>query len=390
MVGRCVSEVLEVLQEMNIGGVVLNGVNQWGVVSHSSSLNAGVADFGLNISFKAGSGVGGPIFYKFDSGTSKGVKVELSTAGALTVTVNGLILTATGPYNDSTWKNLELGIDKQKYNLVTLFINGTLVDSESAVGLLTIDNVQNIEIGRNYSTSYFTGSIGELSLRTLPRNLGEYSPRVKQFSDDSFTLGLWHFNEGLATTIYDMSENRNNLTLQNSPSPTQNFFVKGPFQVSPVTIIRECVWRALDAYSDLDTYVTQSKLTKYKLRPFDTFPEVITLNDCPALLIKPSTVPELMPETSAFHALSVPVEIKGYLHTTEVDEIEFFWWLVVRAAYSAFESNITAGHFNWSYIQNFKVQGPSFNVAMTDQNRFFSQFSDIWTFETRYDLLRGD
>jgi hypothetical protein len=354
------------------GGLTLDG-SSFALAPHSAAYDFGTGSFAIDVSFKCGSGVTGTLLDKSSSGV--GWKVELVAGGSVQVTLNALqVTTSTTGLDNGEWHDVHMTVDR-KTNFLHLFIDGVLIQTVDVSAVVGVNTSVGVTVGS------FIGDVSEVRLSRRARNTTTYRRNVRQFVDDAWTVGLWHFNEGRASTHYDMSETRNDFEDSGVVA-----YAVGAKLASPVTIVREHTWWAIDRSTTLSTYLNAIGAKKYKYRPNDPAPTEWTVGNSPALYITPGALPDLILETSAFHGVIVPLNIGGTIHSGDVSDIEYFWWAVLNAIFSRYKSNNTAGHLNFSHIQSIKSKGPSFDIEVQSDG-FFSKFKDIVNIEVRQDLL---
>ncbi len=366
------------------GAASLNGSSQYGTVSDDDDIDFGVADFAIDVSFTVGGGAGTTrvLLHKGESGVL-GWVVHLNSSNVLQLLLNDKTYPCSADVTDGEWHHFHVSVDKSAATAYIL-VDGTLDGTLDITDLSTLSNDEDFEIGWNGTDSYWNGKVSEIRLSERVRHTEAFSQDILPFADDAWTKSLFHFHEGQYSggTAYDMSEYRNHMAVTDSPETAA-----GPFEASPAVIIYEQIWLALDAYSNLTTFLDARNGKKFRFRGGDLIPGEWTVVHCPALLIVPAALPDFEEETSAFHQIKIPMEIKGYLHHRTIFDIMQYWWVVLKAVWNSYNDQTTVGRFNWARIQHMKSKGPSFDVQETEDESFFSSFSDTFEFEVRHDLL---
>lgn len=288
---------------------------------------------------------------------------------------------------DTDWHKVHVTVSRDT-NEAHLFYDGVL---EQTLGLASLSSntvdpavsSAKLHVAWDGTSSVAKADISEIRISNRTRHFKAYVAPVRQFVDDHWTVGLYHFNEGIPNDYaYDMSESRNHLTILNRPD-----YIEGPHKACPITAVRESVWLAMDEDDDLTDYLESRNGKKYKYRPGDESPRSYTVANTPALSVFPTALPDIDPETSAFHNVKVPIQIRGYLHHEDVSEIEYFWWITLAAVYHMYQ-NSTAGRFNYGRIQHMKSSGPSFDI-MEEEGGLFSNFVDTLEFDVHHDFLKS-
>lgn len=364
------------------GSLSLNGSSQYCVVSDDDDLDLGANDFALDIAFIVGGGSGTRVLLDKWS-ANVGWRVQINDSSALQFLFNASTYTVVIQVRDGEWHYFHVSVDRS-LGLAYIFIDGALDGTLSVSGVDTVSNDSDLNLGWNGTSDYWNGKVSEVRLSSRVRHNKAFTQDIAQFTDDAWTQALYHFNEGQPAggTAYDMSQYRNHMTITGTPS-----YVQGPYRACPPAIIYEQIWLALDTYSHLTTFLTARNGRKFRLRPGDNTPGNWTATNTPALLVMPTSMPEIEEETSAFHTLRIPMEIKGVLHFKSVYETFYFWWMVTEALWSMYNDNTTAGRFNYSRIQHMEGQGPSWELQETEEETLFSVFTDTFVFTTRHDLL---
>jgi hypothetical protein len=287
--------------------------------------------------------------------------------------------------NDGNWHFIRISTSRQ-FQVGAVFIDGAI---DGRLALATVGSITtgsaSLYVGYD-GTSYFTGSLQEIRLSSrsnLPNDaITTYIVDVIQFPDNAWTIALFHFNEGLGSIAYDSSITRNPLVFNVVPT-----WIEGSLLINPISVVRDQVWMAIDAYQPLTTFLAVRQGLKYRMREGDRTPSNITEQDCPALIIAPLSAPLIEPRTSAFHQLLIDILIDGYMYAKAPGEIEHFWWIVVKSVFKKYNQGITAGRFNFSRIHQMIDLGPSFKVQQIEENTFVSEFHDTLQFTVREDLL---
>ena len=119
------------------------------------------------------------------------------------------------PIVENQWHHVALSSDGQttKY-----FLNGQEIDEDvNDLGALfsasfSEDFVINRHTWASGSSSRLSGYMDELRLSSVCRYTESFTPSEGEFVVDEFTAGLWHFNEGSGSTVYDSSPHGNHGT----------------------------------------------------------------------------------------------------------------------------------------------------------------------------------
>jgi len=112
------------------------------------------------------------------------------------------------PISPLDWTHLAITYDGSTFRF---FINGELIYLEdgfvSPFGPPDQDLVINRHTwnGGNSWSSRLTGHLDELRISSIARYTSPFTPPCIPFVADEYTMGLWHFNEGSGSTIYDAS-----------------------------------------------------------------------------------------------------------------------------------------------------------------------------------------
>ncbi len=374
---------------MSYGAITLAGDGK-ASVSDAAEHDFGTGPFAINIMFKAAAA--GPLIDKLASDI--GWKIEVLADETAKVTVNATTLAGGSSLLDDEWHQIEVDFDDTSATLY-LFVDGALANSDVISSHTTVSNSEDLNIGFDGDSDYFTGSLAEVRLSKRIRHTEAFTEEVSQFGDDAYTTALYHFNEGQGSTTYDMAANvldktdaaaRNHLTLTNATYPKWTTDANAPLLVSPVTLLTEAVWRVLDDDSNLTTWEAAHNLHKFRFREGDSWPDVFSQPDTPSLNITPGTIQEIVPETPAFHKLMIPIRIEGVIHSKTPRESDMFWWLCTKALWAAHQRQ-AGGRFGLSMIQAFHPQGPSFPEVRRESSGFFVRWEETYLFNFRTDLL---
>lgn len=346
------------------------------VVSHHTDFNFGSSDCAIDITFKLDDLTAHTIITKW----AADIGWKLYYDNGLKLALNATVFSFSDVLTIDTWYRFHVSI---KGSTAYIFLNeerkGTIAVTAS------ISNSQDITIGQ------FIGAATEVRLSTRFREVDvTYRYLPKQFDDDQWTVLLLHFNEGAFTaTVYDMSTKRHNGVMTNAN------FIEGPYIVEPVAVTREQVWLAIDSSALVSDYLSArlpnnlpTKIFdgKYRFRPGDYIAPTYTLQNTPALVLVPTSLPSIDPVTSAYHKMIVPINIKGYLYARNVNEISYFWFITLKAIWMQYQVHTTAGRFNWIAIQDARSQGPSFEIQETNDG-LFSSFDETIQFTVNHDFL---
>lgn len=120
------------------------------------------------------------------------------------------------PVSQHTWTHLAITYDGLAFRF---FINGELIHSGDGdldiFGPPDHDLVINRHTwnGGNSWSSRLTGHVDELRISDVARYTEQFAPPLCQFTPDEHTMGLWHFDEGSGSTIFDSSLNGNDGTV---------------------------------------------------------------------------------------------------------------------------------------------------------------------------------
>jgi hypothetical protein len=101
-----------------------------------------------------------------------------------------------------------------------MYVNGILVGSGSAAP--GVANSEELRIGIDWDFGCQTlGVIDEVRISRAVRYSADFAP-VTQFTADSDTMALWHFDENVGTIAYDASGNGNDGTIVNATWTTEH------------------------------------------------------------------------------------------------------------------------------------------------------------------------
>jgi hypothetical protein len=114
--------------------------------------------------------------------------------------------------NPNSWTHLAISYDGMTFRF---FIDGALIYYEDgdigAFGPPDQDLVINRHTwdGGSSWSSRLTGHLDDLRISDVARYTEEFAPPLCQFTPDEYTMGLWHFDEGSGSTVFDSSLNGN-------------------------------------------------------------------------------------------------------------------------------------------------------------------------------------
>lgn len=93
-------------------------------------------------------------------------------------------------------------------SLMKLFVNGeeegephSIATMERGLNRLLLGSSTGRRSGQGSGIGYFNGIVEELRISTNTRYMKDFLPSPKPFSEDEFTCGLYHFDEGFGQTI---------------------------------------------------------------------------------------------------------------------------------------------------------------------------------------------
>ena len=373
------------------GALLFNGSDERISIPHSSAYDFGDSNFAIDIAIKT-TATDGTILQKIDS--SVGFKLFLES-GTLKFTLNGDTYSFSTTVNDGAWYKLHFSIDRSA-ELVYCFVNGAL-DGALSTSDGTVNNAVALTLAYDGTSDYFAGTLSDFRLNDRLRHNKAFRPDARQHDDDKSTVGLFHFNAGAGTTVYDFSTVRNHGTITSS-TPAAMWAI-GPYLTEPIQILREYIWIALDASSYLTEFLdhrlpqassnTARKFDgKYRFRAGDVIPSEMTSGNTPALFVTPGTLADMEIQTVAFHNVNIPLHIEGVLYHEAVYDITFFWWVCLKAIWQQYDQGSTAGRFNWIGIQHMVPQGPSFQTS-EENGKLFSKFKDTLMFQINHDFIDG-
>ncbi len=202
------------------GNALLFGLNNTVQIPHHASLNL----YNYNFTLEAW------IYYlgTFGSGVIDGI-LRKDNAYSLDLTDNGfgstgnLVTALAVGCGGLCISNVPAPIGRWVHVAVTsadnvglkFYVNGSL--EQAMGGALPAISSSNLVFGgieNNQTTQYlsFNGMIDEIRISDVARNPSEFC-LLNSCSDDSNTIGLWHFDEGVGSITNDSSLNGNNGTL---------------------------------------------------------------------------------------------------------------------------------------------------------------------------------
>lgn len=196
-----------------------NGSTAYAAVNDAAALDisgsALTMEAWVKVNQLPGSGTSGTIMarelgpssgYSMLVGDNGRIHVRLGTSGNSWGQVDSSALTWTS----GTWYHVAVSYDG---STIRIFRNGTLVTSASQSGTLLTGSVKLYFGGKRYdwsSTDYLNGVVDEARLSKSVRYTANFTVPSGPFTNDSNTVGLWHFNENTGSTSADSSGN--NLT----------------------------------------------------------------------------------------------------------------------------------------------------------------------------------
>jgi hypothetical protein len=376
---------LEEWVSTDLGGTLLTGPPLYARATAVPQYDFGTGDLSLDITFSCVAGQGGPLLSKWNGVV--GWKLSILSDGKIEFRFNALSYVSEQSVDDNLWHVLRVSVSRQsQYAFICL--DGLLIGTLPILGEAGVNNLSDLLLGWD-GERYHTGGISEARLSNRVRSTTSYPIDSRQFTDDQYTVALFHWNEGGGSVTYDASTTRNDLYLSGGNLYT---FIEGPYEVCPITVVREQVWRAIDTYPNMIRFCNARNVKKYRYREGDEMPTLLTEQNSPALTVIPSTMPDIKPDTNRFHAVKIPLQVEGWLYHKEISDIEYFWWITLKSLYYAYDRGTTAGRFNYIKLSDMFSRGPSFQVQLlTDRaNRnatLFSNFKDILMFEVRENLL---
>jgi hypothetical protein len=356
-------------------------------ITHHSIQDYGENSFTVEISMKCSSD--GTLMQKFSS--SIGWKLEVISS-VVKATLNDTILVGSTNVSDNGWHHVTLSVNRET-NSADLHVDGTYEGGVDISSLASVSNAVATLVGSN-GTTFLPCSVTEIR---FTKDKAVYSAEGYYFegqslADSGFVVGLYHFNEGAGSVAYDMAAStRNHISLSG------HTYIEGPYCRNPITIVRDHFWLALDSYEPLTRFLNH-RLTnsdsgsqvydgKVRYRDGDDIPHTFTPVNTPAIIIVPTSLSDLNPETSAYHKILLPIEIQGYLYAPKVCDIENLWWLCLQAVFSMYNKTSTAGRMNFVGVQNVKSRGPSWEIAEMLGETLFSSFDETFLVEIHHDLL---
>ena len=133
-------------------------------------------------------------------------------------------------YDDSNWHHV--ACVKDASNSLNLYIDGTLVASDSAISnTTTLENIDPLYIGidDDGTSNDFTGTLDNVQIYNYARSASQIIEDMNQShpapgSPVGSSVAYWKLDEGYGTTAYDNSVNANNLTLSTASWTTNGKF----------------------------------------------------------------------------------------------------------------------------------------------------------------------
>lgn len=157
--------------------------------------------------------------------TNKGFQGYIDTTGKVVIQVGN---NTTNANFDSGGNLIDIGgwnhvafVWDFSNNLVRAFLRGAQVNTAGLTGGTTNNPAANFFIGNNAGANRcFQGIIQEARLSNSVRyTAAGFTPSNRQLTTDSNTIGLWHMDEGVGTSIADSSGNSLTGTISGSPTP---------------------------------------------------------------------------------------------------------------------------------------------------------------------------
>jgi len=366
--------------------LIFDGTDDKVTVSDSQALNFGASDsFAVSAWLKTNSKTEQQHIINKKSGGA-GWRMFLDTQGRANFEVSDgedtKAAIGASDLADDAWHLVEANVDRQG-SVLRLFVDGDLAASEPIATVGDLSNAADLVIGvDDTGTNYYTGAAAEVRISSVARHSTAYTPGIQQYSDDADTVLLLHFNEGSGNKAYDMSLQRNDGALSGSPT-----WSDGPVPASPVTIVREYIWRALDVDANLSAYCASLNVKKFRIRPGDRVPpEDLPVDLLPALMVLPGKMGGTSLETVRYHTLALPIRISGGLLSSRPYDIEFLWHLVLSALFNSWK--IEGGVLGCVQINSFAAKGPDFQVARHGtRNVFVTSFEELIEVEFRHRYL---
>ena len=284
-------------------------------------------------------------------------------AGGGRAKLNGTAMTAGSSLLDGNWHHYALVADRSR-GKGRLYIDGSGGTEVDISSLGSITNTTAFIMGRDPpGTGYLDGRIGEVRLSKNIRYAVNFTKEVSQHEDDAHTVLLYHFNEGSSGTVFDMSAGTTSITDSGTrhngttvASPTWDW---GPIFVSPVKILHEGLWHALDTSTELDRWGDYHKLNRYRARRSDPHTGRIlgfglSRADCPGLFVSPETIAGMPTATNSYDDVNVPFIVEGAILNPSTFDISSFHWMVFKAIIGKLYST-DAGHLYNRRLQNWVV-----------------------------------
>lgn len=212
-----------------------------------SSLDVGTSSFSVSVWFKAEDSGGSkeywPIVSKGDSlspgdgwavtlldnsSHSKKIYLDVATSGGGGTRQSGI--TSADVYTFGTW-NHYVGTMDQDNNVIKQYLNGSLIDTESGITLADItDNAEEFYIGNCDDSRDYEGYISDVAfykdvVLSASQVITIYNGREpynhKEGVASAYLKGWWRMGDGKeggsGSTVYDMSGNGNDGTVENGP-----------------------------------------------------------------------------------------------------------------------------------------------------------------------------
>jgi hypothetical protein len=135
---------------------------------------------------------------------------------------NGYVQATTGmgTLRAGGWRHVVGVLDPAAAQL-RIYVDGTLAVTQAytagSANSSTARLFVNGAIPVTGATGFGDNSIDEVRISNSVRYTGSSFTPSPVFVPDTATVGLWHFNEGIGTTVLDSGANRNNGTLTGAP-----------------------------------------------------------------------------------------------------------------------------------------------------------------------------
>jgi len=122
------------------------------------------------------------------------------------------------------------GVFDETNDQLNLYVNGIPQTMQTDTSTIYA-GIADLRIGaRQYSghECYFNGLIDEVRISNTVRYSGGFSPQTLPFTTDLNTIGLWHFDESIGSTVYDETSNDNDGVIYgaNWAGPTWSIIAK--------------------------------------------------------------------------------------------------------------------------------------------------------------------